>query len=291
MPGDGYVTNRASSFGGGEPVPRCFSRCPSVPLVVLLLALAVLLPTCLFAQMGMGGAGPGPPLDRVDTMAFAKNGTLLAGAGENKIRIWTREPCKLIRTMTTEPWIRCIAAAPGARSWPLSAMIDLPSGTSKLAWCSRHYSPDGQLLAAAGWRYTLGIRADSVAELSLWNVSTGKRLWWVENSRQGAPEFSPDGLSIAGISRTNARSEIVIRDVATRRIRTLGGLDADPHGRCQIVYSPDGTVLAACTASDWCSWTPRRWPSGKRSGRSRRTPTNAARPRGELHLASASVLE
>ncbi|MCU0982130.1 MAG: hypothetical protein MUF25_23495, partial [Pirellulaceae bacterium] len=34
------------------------------------------------------------------------------------------------------------------------------------------YSPDGQLLAAAGWRYTLGIRAESVAELSLWNVST-----------------------------------------------------------------------------------------------------------------------
>jgi hypothetical protein len=93
----------------------------------------------------------------------------------------------------------------------------------------------------------LGIRAESVAELSLWNVSTGKRLWWVENSLQGAPEFSPDGLSIAGISRTNATGEIVIRDVATSRIRTLGGLGADPHGRCQIAYSSDGTVLAACT--------------------------------------------
>ena len=96
-------------------MPRCLPRCPSVPLVVLMLALAVLLPTCLFAQMGMGGmggAGPSPPLDRVDTLAFAKNGTLLAGAGENKIRVWTREPCKLVRTMTTEPWIQRIEAAP-----------------------------------------------------------------------------------------------------------------------------------------------------------------------------------
>ena len=348
---------------------RCCPRCPRVSLVVLLLALAVLLPTCLFAQMGMGGmggAGPGPPLDRVDTLAFAKNGTLLAGAGENKIRIWTREPCKLVRTMTTEPWIRCIAAAPrgtllavncsdrlalwdieagvvfktlftgGAvgtdtnhvafspdgkllasvhnqrdpdgdmtkaaatiRLWDVDrgvettafaqepgthayALAFAPDGTSfvvgivhssgqRLQWTEIRlvridrslldwtvgrtqtavrelaYSPDGQLLAAAGWRYTLGIRAESVAELSLWNVSTGKRLWWVENSLQGAPEFSPEGLSIAGISRTNARSEIVIRDVATSRTRTLGDLDADPHGRCQIAYSPDGTVLAACS--------------------------------------------
>ena len=110
-----------------------------------------------------------------------------------------------------------------------------------LAW-----SPDGNLLASAGWKpNNLGKIIDTVC---LWNPSTGKlhREWTLRlgKDRQTggvrALAFSPDGTLLAVADADNT---IVIWDIATGLMRVR--LQGHQRGVMALTFSPDGLMLAS----------------------------------------------
>jgi hypothetical protein len=103
-----------------------------------------------------------------------------------------------------------------------------PKGVASLA-----FSPDGKVLAIAGWG----------TEVTTWDVSTRQPLLGLKiySSDSWALAYSPDGLILAGGGRDNLVRLWDSRDGIL--LDTLGVEDRS-HTVGSIAYSPDGTVLA-----------------------------------------------
>ncbi len=113
------------------------------------------------------------------------------------------------------------------------------------------YSPDGSLMATAGW-------AESGTELStvqIWDAVTQHRVRELAGPTRivDAVDFSPDGAWVAGGSRDET---LYIWDVKTGAlVRKLGGEDGWVYG---VAFSPDGSLIAgSCNESPVMIWDAR----------------------------------
>ncbi len=192
-------------------------------LNVMLLPLVWILvpPSSALGQFGMGSP---PVADRVDFVAFAGSGTFLVGAGYNKIRIWSFEPSRLVRTITTEHAIGYVAVA-----------------------------PKGTLLAVRCYR-----------GICLWDIETGelsKTLPVPERFRLRGLAVSPDGTHLASVQgeshETEASVTIRLWDVE-RGVETRSFVQGPGRDIRAIAFAPDGATIAVGIVHDWgtrSEWT------------------------------------
>jgi len=114
---------------------------------------------------------------------------------------------------------------------PAGARLRLGSGSNPLL--SVAYSPDGSLLAVAGY--------DNVIEL--WDPAMGKQIrrWETPEGSVASLVFSPDGHLLASGGLYD--SVVHLWDVASgRTVRDLEGL---PNGVSSLAFAPDGKLMAA----------------------------------------------
>lgn len=140
----------------------------------------------------VGSARDAPPLSLaghqgwVTSLAYSADGQwLLSGGFDNTVRVWDAKQGTLIKQLVDHTqWIRCVAFAPAQAQrvavsagnagclqlWHLdSAAAAGPRLGEPLHWhmiAACAVSPDGQLLAAAGWSHTV----------RLWEMQTGRLL-------------------------------------------------------------------------------------------------------------------
>jgi WD40 repeat protein len=182
----------------------------------------------LTAQDGIGG------------VAIAPDGKTLVSGGEEKIKLWNLVDGKLIRSFEG-----------GINS-------DVT------------FSPDGNILATQNTaisRNGKGISDEYKINIKLWDVVTGKQIRTLQTEYDeylSSFAFSPDGNTIAssGVNKVSTEQRkangskllqkeifipsnktIKLWDVATgKEIRTINAHDKDVR---QVVFSPDGTILAS----------------------------------------------
>ncbi len=228
-------------------------------VMLLQVVWILVLPSSAFGQFGAGGQ----PADRVDFVAFAGGGTFLVGAGYDKIRIWSLQPSKLVRTITTEHAIGFVAAAPegtllavgcdrGIFLWDietgeLSKRLPVPKGSRSRGIA---VSPDGRHLASVHQQGDSDV-TEAIATIRIWDVDRGvetRSFVQAPGTHINAIAFAPDGAAIAvGI----------VHDWVTRsewtEIRLIGTGCGQPErtlGRTKtavrdLVFSPDGRLLAS----------------------------------------------
>jgi WD40 repeat protein len=145
------------------------------------------------------------------SVAFSPVGdTLASGSMDNTIKLWDVQSESLLNS-----WSPPTAHSDGALRGVLSV----------------GFSPDGQILAAAG-----------VDEIWLWRVADGSVLLTLsDRPRLPTIAFSPDGQMIA--TRNQDKAIELWRVSDGQKIITLP--EADP-GLCPPVFSADGQFIAAC---------------------------------------------
>jgi WD40 repeat protein len=146
-----------------------------------------------------------PPATSVDSVAVSPDGSLVATAGgEGGVRLYNAKSGELLRTIG-EVGDRDVV-----------------------------FSPDGRLLAAAGFHM------DKI--VGVYDVQTGKRVLALEGQTEweaDATVFSPDGKLLAS---TGTDKQILVWELATGKLRHQ--LKNQPYRIAALAFSPDSATLA-----------------------------------------------
>ena len=143
---------------------------------------------------------------QVNSVAFSSNGALLAsGSDDHECKLWDVQNRQTIATLQH------------ITGWNRSQVKAVA------------FSPDGQLLATAGW------------DVKLWEVSNQTEIATLQHDEWvWAVAFSPNGQLLA-TGDTNGR--VKVWDVQDRQMITQ--LEADTTGVYTVAFSPDGRTLAS----------------------------------------------
>ena len=162
---------------------------------------------------------------------------LLRVTGEEKPKMPLEGELKPAEIEVLRAWIDAGAPAWGAAAAdaPLAVPDVKPAAPVAAPVSALAYSPDGRLLAAAGFR-----------ETRLLDAGTGQTRSVLEGATDmvRALAFSPDGRVAAGAGGSPARyGEIVLWDVSTGQVlRRIQGHKDYIYG---LAFSPDGKLLAS----------------------------------------------
>jgi WD40 repeat protein len=204
----------------------------------------VLWPERFIRQVGLHTGRPVGPRaghrGQVQAVAYAPDGrTLATGSTDDTIRFWDASSCKEVRRFAAR----------------------------QLYVCSLAYSPDGKLLASAGY---------NSPELCLWDAATGTELrrWRAHRSPVRKIYFSPDGKLLASrcvpLQPTQTDRSLKLWDVRTgQEIRRFAVADRGPV-KSDLAFSPDGKRLFAAdgyATRAWDTGTGRKLPCLFRSAR------------------------
>ncbi len=202
--------------------------------------------------------------DSVNTIAFSPDGRLLiSGTGlretlypSNAVYLWDLATGReRYRIAVPRGPVMSVAFSPDGKTWAMASenidgddnAISLRSasdgkellrfhGHEILVW-DVAFSPDGKTLASRGGDDTI----------RLWDVATGRERLKIEETDSGSPPtvaFSPDGRTLA--------AGYDLWDAVSGRKRLH--LETDDTFSMQVVFSPDGNMLASAHESVVCLW-------------------------------------
>jgi WD40 repeat protein len=148
--------------------------------------------------------------------AFSPDGTMLALGGKKQVTLWN------VQTRTS---------------------IGTLSGGQRGGYLKVAFSPDGKTLATV--TYTLDYTVTMDNAITLWDVQTRKQLGQPLEMSLDEPHnlrFSPDGKRLTFLTGVLKKKKVLIWDITTRQM--VGSLSVEA---CDLVFSPDGKVLAVGT--------------------------------------------
>lgn len=214
---------------------------------------------------------PANPFAWFRSVSFSSDGRILATAGSGQgPQLWDTRTGKLRRSMDSRQISRSSCALspdgklvagwePGSNRADVVAVWDASTGAStgalqnRLSYTARKnslqcvdaaaFSPDGKVLAVAGWA---GNRGNGYVQL--WDARTQKLrrvLRGLSCGRFGMPSlaFSPDGRLLAA----PAAHTVKIWDARTGHLqRTLRGFEDETMA---VAFSPDGRTLAVASGT------------------------------------------
>lgn len=188
---------------------------------------------------------------KVWSVAYAPNGKLVAGAGDDKaVHVWDAQTLILkarleghqgvINSIAFSSNSRLIASGSSDRTIKVwnsddgSLLYTLTGHTGKVLFIA--FSPDGRSLAS-------GSEDQSIR---LWDLTTGREVVTMlgHNGEVWAVAFSPDGTVLASASKDQTIKIWSVRTAEEiellREVKTL-----DAQGTIFLIFSPDGETLAS----------------------------------------------
>jgi WD40 repeat protein/tRNA A-37 threonylcarbamoyl transferase component Bud32 len=177
-------------------------------------------------------------------LAFSPDGTLLAGAGHEGVKVWATDGWGQVLALPGSQNADSVAFSPdgtllaaansgAVKVWDVatgSEQHTLPGSSGR----ALAFSPDGRLLAASG--------GSAGQELVVWEVASGSGLATLTGHTNwiNSLAFSPDGRLLASGA---VDGTVRLWDVAQgRQVRLLSGHHEQVTG---VAFSPDGTLLAS----------------------------------------------
>ena len=183
--------------------------------------------------------------DRVQSVSFSPDGTLVASAGDTTVKLWNVETGEHIGTLggQKDGGFNSLAFSPDGGTLATSSwnggfkLWDVATRTEVFNFIlgGGHYlvfSPDGGTVATASWDRTV----------RLWDLATKTRVANLEGhtDKVASLAFSPDGGTVATASWDRT---VRLWDLATKtQVGTLEGHLYEVHS---VSFSPDGATLAS----------------------------------------------
>ncbi len=189
--------------------------------------------------------------DRVRSVSFSTDGTMLASGSIFKVTLWDVATRRTIVTLKDvhRSEVSSVSFSPdgtilatGASSevilWDVATRRHIATFEHRDRVSSVSFSTDGTLLAAG-----------TNDEVTLWDVATRTNIATLKAHRGSVISFSPDWTILAA----GTIGEVTLWDVATRR--TIATLRFGPRSSVtSLSFSPDGTTLAAGASGRVLLW-------------------------------------
>lgn len=192
--------------------------------------------------------------DGVWSLSFSSSGKILAVAYAETVQLWNADSGALVRTLQNQSSVYSITVSPDGKTLACGTEDAMMPSKEKINLWDIHtgrlqcsllvdegeaiaFSPDGKLMASAGWH---------TSDVAMFNVQTGTRKWkqtWRDSLENLA--FSPDSklLTTGNERATQLWQAETGRLLYATQVQSIGS--SYPASSSALAFSPDGRTLAS----------------------------------------------